>query len=637
MKKQFLAIGVVCASLFAWAAQSSDPVLMKIAGKDVRLSEFEYLYHKNSAQQANPQTLDEYVDMFIDYKLKVAAAEAAGIDTTQAFLKEYGQFRSELSRPYLRDNSVLDSLVAESYNHMTHDITVSHIMLPDGKEALLDSLRTAIISGATTFEEVAQQYSVDKPSAARGGLMGVVGTNRYPWAFEQAAYNTAVGDISPVINSGYGLHIIRVEKDQPSKGEVLVEHILRLTRGVTDSVAAVEANRIDSIYNVVTAPGADFADVASRLSQDPGSARKGGKLDWFGAGMMVKEFDSIAFALPVGAYSKPFRTSYGWHIIHKLDQRSVASLEDSREAITAAINRDDRGRQPEFAYLSKQIVAQKAKMNKANVSKVAALADKLGGQLDSAMIAEFGKSSIEMFTVNGKKTTLAEIASSIHPSALKGGDNIANHVEQVATQAMNEAVLNNSRDALLETNADYRNLINEYRDGILLFEISNRNVWDYAAKDKDGVEAYFKANRDKYAWDQPKYKAVIVFAPADSTLNDAMAYAESLPKDMESADFVAAMRDKFPRDVKVERVIAAKGENAITDYLGFGGEKPAPTGRWSSYAAFNGRVIPAPEEAADVRGAVVSDYQSELERNWLADLHAKYPVKVDQKVLKQVK
>ena len=638
MKKQFLAVGVIGASLLALTAKNSDPVLMNVAGKDVRLSEFEYLFHKNNAQQTEPQSLDQYVGMFVDYKLKVADAESAGIDTTASFISEFTQFRDELSEPYLRDNSVLDSMVNQSYSHMQDELKVSHIMMAADQEATLDSLRQAIIDGKVTFEEVARQYSIDKPSARRGGLMGFVIANRYPWAFEEAAFETPVGQISPVVNSGFGNHIIRVESRQPARGEVLAEHILRLTRNVPDSLLAEQKFTIDSIYRVVKANPDEFENLAKTYSEDPGSARNGGSLGWFGPGAMVQEFDSVSFALPVGGISEPFTTSFGWHIIKKVDARGVGSLEDNRESIIKAINRTERGALPEKMFVQRNAKKYGARLNESNINKIAAMADKDGGMLDSAFMANYSKSEMPIFSVGGKDVTLGEIVSGMAPDRIRGGEQIQEHIKAVATEMMNNRVLDLARNELAEENPDYRNLVNEYRDGILLFEISNRNVWDRAAKDKEGLEDYFRKNRAKYAWDKPKFKSYIIFTSNDSLLNEAVKYASTLTDDMVPADFTSAMRERFGRDVKIERVIAAQGENAITDYLGFGGEKPAPENkRWSSYAAFRAKVITAPEEAADVRGAVVADYQAMLEKEWLKALHDKYPVKINKKVLKQVK
>lgn len=638
MKKQILAFSVLGASMAMLAATASDdPVLMNIAGKNVRLSEFEYLYNKNNSQQAQPQSLDEYLTMFIDYKLKVADAEAAGIDTTQSFITEFTQFRNELADPYMVNKEVLDSLVRDVYSHMAEDIYVSHIMMRDDKAVFLDSLRTAIIDGKTTFEDAARTYSIDAPSAQRGGLMGWVVSGRYPWEFEVAAFETPVGEISPVVNSGFGRHIIRVEKRVPARGEVLVEHILRLTNNLPDSLQAVEHARIDSIYSAVVG-GADFNQLASTFSQDPGSARRGGKLDWFGPGMMVQEFDSVAFALPVGAYSEPFRTSFGWHIIHKLDARGKESLEDARPAIEASLGSNERGQLPRRRFMFDMMKKYNGHVIMKNLEKVKKQADKMGGVLDSTMIATFAKSDMPIFEIDGVKYPLKDVIPAMSVSAVRGGQGISDLVRVAAINVMGEKALDLARRDLALVNPDYRNLVNEYRDGILLFEISNRNVWQRAAENKDELEKYFNENRSKYTWESPKFKSYIIFASNDSILGEAVNYASTLPQDIAPAEVVSSMRARFGRDVKIERVIAAKGENAITDFLAFGGDKPSSeSARWPAYAAFRGRVIPAPEEAADVRGLVVADFQLELERRWIESLRAKYPVKVNQDVLRQVK
>lgn len=576
MKKQILAAGIICATLCAIAAKPKDPVLMKVGNDDVRLSEFEYLYNKNNTQQAQPQTIDEYVDMFVNFKLKVAAAEAAGLDTTKAFKDEYLKFRNELSEPYLRDEKVAAAQEAEAYDHMLSDLLVSHIMFPAQQSALADSLYAELKAGNARFEDIATKYSMDKASARRGGLMGVVGAGRYPWPFEKAAYETEVGRISPVINSGFGLHIIRVESRTPAKGQVHAAHILRMTRGASDSVVAAEMLVADSLYNVVTAPGADFAAVARQFSQDPGSARNGGDLGFFGPGMMVQEFDSVAFALADGEISRPFKTPFGWHIIKRIESKGPGTFEENLEAIRKQIERE-----PSRARLAGDAYAAAA---------VERFRGKLGGVTDSA--------------------------------------------------EMTARALELAREELEAENADYRNLLHEYRDGILLFDISNREVWNKASADTVGLDEFFRANRAKYAWKAPKFKSLIIFAGNDSLLNVAMRYAaDSIPATVPAQKIAEVMQQRFGRDVKVERVIAAKGENAITDYLGFGAEKPAKPAsqRWQSYAAFRGRVIDQPEEASDVRGTVVADYQAALEKEWLERLHKEIPVKINQKVLKQAK
>lgn len=640
MKKHLFTAGaILSAAVFAIAAKNSkNPVLMNINGKDVHVSEFEYLYHKNNTQQLQPQTLDEYVDMFVNYKLKVADAEAAGLDTTESFIKEYSQFRTELSRPYLRDQSVEDSLVLEAYSHFKEDVRVSHIMVKDGEGQLqrLDSIRTAILSGVTTFEEAARKNSVDPNSRIRGGLMGLVVPERFPWAFEKAAYDTPAGEISPVINSGFGLHIIRVEERVPASGEVEASHILRLTQGKSQEDAAAQKAIIDSLYNVA-ASGADFADLATRFSEDQGSAKKGGSLGWFGRGMMVQPFDSISFALADGAVSEPFVTRFGYHIIKKHGHRGVAPLEEKKESILKHMKTDNRAGLPEHVYLENLKKAENASLVDATFKEVEKLASANSG-MDSTLIATFATSEIPAYVINGKEYPLSRVVSRMHIFPVADATSARHMIQNAAADQLNSDLLDIARTKLAETNPDYRNLLNEYRDGILMYEISNRNVWDKASKDKEGLNEYFQRNRDKYHWDEPRFKSYIIFAGNDSVLNLAVAYADSLSTAV-PADFVQGMRSRFGRDVRVDRVIAAKGENPITDYLAFGAEKPSSekSSRWTSYTAYKGRIIQQPEEATDVRGAAVTDYQNELEKLWVEKLRNTYKVKINKKELKKVK
>lgn len=622
------------ASIVAFAAPK-DPVLMTVNGRGVPVSEFEYLRNKNNSQQQQAQSLDEYVGMFVDYKLKVAAAEAAGIDTTAKFRNEFEQFRNDLARPYLRDASVEEELIEEAYGHTLENVVVSHIMLdatrPDARH-LADSLRQVILDGKTPFEQIARRYSVDRGSNSRGGMMGAVIPGRFPWAFEKASYDTPVHGISEVVNSGFGLHIIRVEKRGPSKGEVEASHILRLTRGLSPEQIEAQKAKIDSIYEVAVQPGADFADLATRFSEDPGSARRGGSLGFFQAGMMVQPFDSIAFALQDGEISKPFRTDFGWHIIHRTGHKGMPSLEEQRESLKSAIERDERSTLPEEAFVAAFIAKNKGGIDEKNLDKLAAMVPASG--LDSTALAAIRSSKLVAFRLGKTKTAFSEILPAATFNFGDTPEKVREYARDAAKTSLENAAIDMARRNLAEDNAEYRNLVNEYRDGILLYEISNENVWDRAAKDKAGLEEYFRKNADKYKWDAPKFKSIVIFAASDSTLNAALAYADSLSV-ADPAKFVEDMRLRFGRDVKVERVIAAKGENAITDYLAFGGEKPAaePAQRWKFYSAYKGRIIDAPEEAADVRGIAVTDYQTALEKAWLENLRKTYKVEINKKVL----
>ncbi len=647
MNKIFLS-ALLCSSVAAFAANkdSDDPVVMTINGEDVPLSEFEYLYTKNNNQQLEPMSFDEYVGKFVDYKLKVIDACANGMDTTQAFIKEFGRFRDELSAPLLLDTATQNRLIREQYQRMGYERRVSHIMLPLEKnegenfKQQLDSIRDLIVSGQQQFEDMAR-FSVDRNSAMRRGLMGWIRSNgSLPWQFEEAAYNTPLGEISPVINSGFGYHIIRPEKERKQRGEVSVQHILLLTRGMSSEEAEHQKEKADSIYQLTIQPGADFAALAKKYSEDPGSAPKGGDLGWFGGGKMVAEFDSVSFALPIGAISEPFATSYGYHIVKKNDARGqeVPALEEVKPQIVAQMEKDGRIRLALDATAKKIAEQYGAKVNpylKREIMEF--LASRGARQCDTLTLKALFNSNIKAYTINNEDKTLNHAMRRMQIRPEMSAFATAQAIEKAAYQAMDNDLLALGRDQLIETNKDFRNLVNEYRDGILLFDISNQKVWDKASKDKEGLEAFYQANKSKYTWDKPHFKGYVFLAMSDSIMQQALDKAPQVLAECESTEeFPAKMKKSFGNQLRIEYVVAGQGDNEFIDYVAFNGPQPdLSKQRMQEIASFQGQILNQPQEASDVKGQVVTDYQAQLEEDWIKYLHKTYPVKINKKNLKK--
>lgn len=625
------------------AKKTDDPVLMTVNGKPVYKSEFEYLYHKNNTQQLQPQTVDEYMKMFVDYKLKVADAEANGLDTLKSFVDEFDKYRVDLAKPYMTDSTVFKALVREVYDHLAGEVKVSHIMFnyAQDKEGtqrqldLADSVRNELLAGAD-WNDLAARFSVDGGTSRNGGQMGWVPVGRFPWPFEKAAYDTPEGEFSPIINSGFGYHIIRVEEKRPSRGEVRASHILKLTMNKTPEEQALAKQQIDSIYNALKG-GADFAEVAKTESED-GSAQSGGDLGWFGVGKMVAEFEKAAFELPTDSISLPFATRFGWHIVKNTGHKPVKSFEELLPDLEGMVQNSDLSVEPEQAFLDKIMKEYDSKILPKGISRVEAIITGNPGGYDSVAIETLRAADFDIMEVNGKKFPISMVMKNVSltmDKSLNGGMTVIN-------KALNELLpvetANEYRNNLVNTNADYRNLVNEYRDGILLFDISNKRVWEAATKDKEGLEAYFQAHKENYKWEKPKYKGYIVFAPNDSTATAARQWAESLILELDPSTFAEKMREQFGRKIRVERIIAAQGDNPISDYLFFNGPVPDTSKlSWPSFFGYAGHLAQQPEEAADVRGAVTTDYQNTLEAAWLEEIRKAYTVKINKKVAKSLK
>lgn len=635
MRSRLFLGAVMAVTFLSWAGNSSDPVLMKINNKDVTKGEFEYLYHKNNQQQLEKQSLDKYLDMFVVYKLKVADAEAAGIDTTSTFIKEFNGYRNELTQPFLEDKTVEDRLAKEAYERMKEDVDVSHIMmtLESGNKSKLDSIRNCIIKGEK-WDTLALKYSIDPATKNKGGRMGFISASKYPYSFEYAAYTIPEGSISNVIETPYGYHIVKTHGRRPAQGQVLVQHIMKLIpRNSTPEVAAQKKSQMDSIYSLVV-NGANFEELAKKESDDPGSARKGGELPWFGCGEMVPEFETTAFSLANGTISEPFATSYGIHIIKKLDSKGLDTFENLKGKITASFVNDERAGLSRSEKLEALKQQYKLKVNpKATEYMLSELAKV--GSFDSIFISKIANSKMLLFSFADQKFLIKDFVPKIGSygkmSELAGKGYIKNSLESMC----NEKVVEYEKTQLTTRYPEYRNLVNEYRDGMLLFEISNQKVWDGASKDKEGLEAYFQANRSKYVWDAPKYKGILVQVSNDSI---AQAVKESL-KTLGGDTIVKALRSMFKKDIRVEKMLVSKGENAKIDELVFGVnvEKKDVDPRFPVYFVCEGKVIDQPEEAIDVRGQVTADYQNVLEEKWVKELRNKYPVKINNKVLEKIK
>lgn len=471
MKLKLIAIG--CLMSAAVQAQQSDPIIMTVAGVDVPRSEFEYSYNKNNTDGViDKKTVDEYVELFVNYKLKVKAALDARLDTTTSFRQEFAQYRDQQIRPVLVTD---DDMLAEA--HRIYDQTNENIG-PDG-----------------------------------------------------------------LVN---GSHIL-----------------LRIAQKASDAEQQEAKRRIDSVYAALQA-GADFEALAKQVSQDPGSARRGGILGWFARNQMVKEFEDAAFALQPGEMSKPFLSPYGWHIVLVKERKQFEPFEYHKDNI--------------FRFMEQQ--------NMRN-----GIAER---KLD------------------------AQVAAS--------GNTVTK-----------EQLLDKCADSLSAVDPEMRYLIQEYHDGLLLYDISNQLVWDKAAKDEQALANYFKKHKKKYAWDEPRYKGMAyhVKDPADVT-----AVAKCVKK-LKFDDWNEALRSTFNNDsilrIRVEKGIFKKGDNKLIDREVFKvKDVQVDSVKGFPIDAVYGKLLKKPQDYTDVRALVVTDLQDEMERAWVADLRKKYAVTVNEEVLKTV-
>ena len=648
MKNNWLLVSLYVGCSLAWPgySQNDDPELMKINGKSIKRSEFEYIYNKNNQQQIDNKSLDEYVTLFKNYKLKVAEAEANGIDTTKAFINELAGYRTQLAQPYLVDSRVDDRLAREAYDRLKENVEVSHILFKvspgassEEREKVYKKALSVLerIRKGEDFTKLAKQYSEDPSVVNNGGYLGYITGFMTVYPFETAAYNTPVGSVSEPVLTSFGYHLIKVSNRRPDRGEVLTSHIMIMVPANSSNEIKKEKElKAKEIYQEVL-QGGDFAKIAKEKSEDKASGQRGGELPWFGTGRIVKEYEDAAFALKnKGDISEPVLSPYGWHIIKLLDHRSIKSFEDMKPNIMRRISQDERGNQGQKALIEKLKVDYGYSLNAVEKTKLEQFA-KTMFPADSMFIATVKNNQAPLFSLAGNDYPVSGFAD--YMKKMRRGNasiDAVTYLNDKLSDYIDSQILKYEDSQLESKYADFRNLMNEYRDGMLLFEISNREVWDKAAKDEDGLAKYFNENKKAYAWDKPHYKGYAVSCIDKDVAKAVKKRIKSLPAD----SVVFYINKEFNNDsitsVKIEKGLYVQGDNNIVDKLIFKDKNVTIDEKLPVIFVSGKKLKKTPECFTDVRGQVTADYQNYLEKLWVDNLNRKYPVEIHEDVLKTV-
>ena len=645
---------VLLASSIGIIAQESDPVIMTINGKNFKKSEFVYFYNKYNGEDAiDKRSLSDFIDLYKNFKLKVAEAEAQGMDTIASFRAELSGYRSTEAKPYLEDLDADREALQKEYNRMKDLVEISHILIAypgiyanNFKTFPADTLitynkavqiRNRLLKGEN-FEKVAAEVSDDSntANADQPGYLGwFTGLMLNP-SFEDVVFNTPAGKVGELMRSNYGYHIFKVNAKKENPGQINAAHILILCPPNADMLQADSAkNEINDIYDKLL-KDADFSELAKTYSQDPGSASKGGELEWFGFGTMVKEFQDAAFSLKeIGAISKPFKTQFGYHIVKLLDKKPLEPFEEKSKEIESKINAGGY-----FISLHKSGIENMKKAygfqkNDANYQLLFSKANTVY-PTDSLFYSSFENSGIPLFTIGDTQYTIGQFINYLKKNS-RSPFAVSTDLLNERLQGFEYASLYEAKDKSLESKyPEFKNLVQEYRDGSLMFNISNQEVWEKASEDTAGLVAYFDANKQHYAWDEPHYKGYVVLAKDASTKKKMQ--KEIAKMDMEKAVQYLSNNYKVGNVsyIKIEKGLFKKGDNPFVDEEAFkSGVAVRPDGFQDFFLL--GKVLNAPETYMDVWESLVADYQNYLEKIWIEKLNTKYKTVVYPEIISSIK
>lgn len=642
-------------------AQNADKTLLTVGDENITAGEFWNIYTKNNTDNSiDKKSINEYLDLYINFRLKVNEAKSLKKDTLASFKKELKGYRDQLAKPYLVDEDINEKLMEEAYQRMQKDVRVSHILLFVDEDALpedtlrvynkIKKIRDEIAAGDIRFADAAVKYSDDRSARdmpaegkrpARQGNKGDLGYFSvfdmvYP--FEVAAYETPVGEMSNIVRTRFGYHLIYKTDEIPAIGKALVAHLFIKSMPNDTTITPEEAKlKIYEIYNRIQ-NGEKFEDLVKTMSDDKGSAAKGGELPWFGANRMVPTFiKTVAGFDSIGQISEPVETMYGWHIVKFLDQKPVGSFESKRNEIKDRLKKDvrsEKGRQSKIAQVKKE----------EGFKENAAALTQLLPQLDSTLLNhKFDENKAQemtevMFSIADENFTQFDFIHYIQQSGKKAAiTDLNKYVYKKYNDFVDDMVIDYEDRHLEEKYNEFALLMNEYRDGILLFDLMEEKVWMKAANDTTGYETYFNNHRDDYKWDKRVDASVYTFT--DPSVAPTVLALAQMNKD--DVDILDEIQNDSLHVVKFDRRKFSKGDSETVDAVKWKDGNAeiiySEDGTPQFLVRINEKMKPMLKELDECRGMVISDYQNQLEKDWINQLKAKYKIVVNEDVLKDLK
>jgi peptidyl-prolyl cis-trans isomerase SurA len=631
----------------AAAQDLNDKILMTVDGRNVPTGEFIRMYRK-SYDTTDTKDLDSYVSQYVIFKLKVADAIREGYDTTKAFKTELQGYRNQLAQNYLTDNDAREKLLKQAYQRSLKELNEWHILIncpPEAKPA--DTLkawkkardvRERIILGEP-FEQVARSTSDDPSAKINGGNLGYFTVFQMIMPFEDAAYNLKPGEVSEPVRTPYGYHIIKVSNIRPSNGKIKVAHIMKaVAPGTPEKDASAVREQIFDIYNQLQ-KGASFSELATKYSDHKESASNGGELNWFGAGEIINDFAEAAFSLSRnGEYTKPIQTPYGWHIIKRIDKKAPGTFEETRSFLESKLNGSYLSSLSKSSFIEKLKKEYKYRLNTNAYNWFV-------NNTDSLIIkglARFNRQNMPagaLYTFANQQLSTKDFAAYIEKrgSMVVTNDSSVFISKSIETR-LSDQILSYENSVLEKKYPEFRYLMNEFHDGILLFEISGRKVWNKAQDDSTGLNRYYEENKNKFLTKQGIIAKVYTLKKSDGTKSLSGYFKKYSGK----PDFDKRILEKFNKKndslLTIREGTWYQGDDGNIDKLNRDQiNQEVIINGFPSIVVIKKLIDAVPLPINEVLGEMISGYQDYLETLWIKQLKEKYTVRIDNIVLEEIR
>jgi peptidyl-prolyl cis-trans isomerase SurA len=610
-----------------------DNVILTLNDSKIYKSEFEQIYWKNKKEKiATKEDLDEYIKLFVNFKLKVLAAENYGLDTMKKFINELNGYKVQLEKPYLIDTSINESLIKEAYYRTVNEINASHIMIklppnPAPKDTLkawgkIDSIRKVVLKRGN-FEEIAEEISEDPSARFNKGNLGYFNAFKMIYTFEDAAYTTPIGKISNPIRTRYGYHIVKPISLRKARGRVKTAHIMIAIDPNQKKENINAEEKINSIYNKLNNNGS-FKELAKEYSDDRNSARKSGELGWISSGgNFYQEFENAVFSLKTdGEISAPFKTPNGWHIVKRLAYETVGEYDKLKYELKNKIQKDARAEKTRTSFIEK-LKTEYLLKEELNTNHIQKIITSKNFDIDKYISNKDDKYSNELILkfAENEFTNYDFISYLTRVKAIEQSKSNKKTIVDQFNNFINRELIEYEKTQLTKKHPEFKALLKEYRDGILLFEISDQKIWSKAIKDTSGLNKFYQENKNNWMWSN---RIVAEVFTGKDKKEIKKAYSRK-KKGINLGEYTKTTLDSFD-DYNTTYETLKKGLN-----------KPIfINGQWIFINVLE--KLPArPKYLGEAEGLIVSAYQNYLEQEWLENLKKENKIEVNYDILYSIK
>ncbi|WP_179320274.1 peptidylprolyl isomerase [Winogradskyella helgolandensis] len=623
-------------------SQDNDAVLLEVDGEPIMASEFLRVYNKNLdlVQDESQKDVDGYLKLFTEYQLKLKEAKRLKLDEDKNYQREFSRYKKQLISNYISENKVTDALVNEAYNRSNIDIDASHILvrLDASAKDTINAYNEVLALRNRALEEGFDKVKAEMHNGNTIFVedLGYFSAFKMVYDFETAAYNTKAGEISMPFRTQFGYHVVKVNDRRESRGTVTVAHIM-VNLNTQDSLVDSEG-RINDIYKKLM-QGESFDALAKQFSEDKSSAREGGRIAPFKSGQLSSsEFEDVAFGLEKdGDVSKPFKSAYGWHIVKRINLKPIEPLENVKDAFESKVKRDSRSKLIQEALIKKLTDRYNVTYNAESKAYFTSILTNDFYSRKWSLPADF-KTTETLFSINNKAFTYEEFGKHLTNAQRIYSVNTTPFsaiIDKEFNSFFEKSILQYREDNLEVENLEYANILKEYRDGLLLFDLMEKEVWNKASKDSIGIESYYVKNKSDYQWTER-----IEVVMASSANKSKMKKIHKMMKKGESED---AIENELNTSDK-QNVIFTKGTYTLDNPI-LPSNLEAKKGISDIYEHNESyhvidivAVLPAGQKTLDeAKGNVINDYQAQIETNWINDLYERFNIEVNQETLKTIK